>query len=95
MKRDTAMRILSSNLYDQDKFTSYQEKMKKENQLSIEVRKTYKLHDRYIVAGEKSWSIGTSIKDLGNKDTLIIEVPGVASSLKDLFEQRWSEASSF
>lgn len=95
LKRDTAMRILSSNLYDQDKFTSYLEKMKKENHLSIEVRKTFKPHDRYIIAGEKVWSIGTSIKDLGNKDTLIIELAGVTSSLKDLFEQRWNEAVSF
>ncbi len=95
LKRDTTLRILSSNLYDQDKFTAYQAKITKENQLSIDVRKTNKLHDRYIVAGEKAWSIGTSIKDLGNKDTLIIELSRVSSSLKDLFEDRWNEASNF
>lgn len=38
--------------------------MRKESHMSIDVKKTFQLHDRYIISGEKSWSLGTSIKDL-------------------------------
>jgi hypothetical protein len=88
----THLRILTSNLYDTDKFKAYLAKLGKEVHMRVEVRQTTKIHDRYLICGEKGWSIGASIKDLGNKDTIITELPGIASTLKELFEERWIEA---
>jgi hypothetical protein len=31
-------------------------------------------HDRYIVDGKKAWNIGTSIKDIGNRDSTISHI---------------------
>src|SRR3989344_1832125 len=74
-------------------FSTLKGKFKKELNVNIEVRKTTKIHDRYIINGESAWSIGSSIKDLGNKDTLIKDLVEVHASLKDLFMERWNESS--
>ncbi len=85
------IKILTSNLYDPAKFNDYKKKFEKETNIIIEVKVNNKLHDRFLISGEKCWSIGTSIKDLGNKDTMIRELDGVVTSLKELFLERWNE----
>ncbi|MDA4127326.1 MAG: hypothetical protein OK452_09045 [Thaumarchaeota archaeon] len=87
----TSLKILTSNIYDSNKFNEYKSKLEKETGISIEVRLNKKIHDRYLMSGEKCWSIGASIKDLGNKDTTIRELSEVASSMRELFEERWNE----
>lgn len=86
-------KILTSNIYDLDKFEDYKKKFEKEVGCTIEVRKNPKIHDRWIICGSKVWALGTSIKDFGNKDTMINEVPGVKDSLRGLFELRWLEST--
>lgn len=61
--------------------------------ISIEIKINQKLHDRYLICGEKCWHFGTSIKDLGNKDTIIKEISEVYQSMKELFEVRWEEGN--
>jgi len=54
-----------------------------------------KLHDRFIIIdGTSAYHLGHSIKDLGKKDTHISPVKDVIS-LKELFEERWTEAQAF
>ncbi|MBA7576706.1 hypothetical protein ES708_18547 [subsurface metagenome] len=88
-----SIRILTANIYDKTKFNAYLEKMKKEFKINIEVKENKRIHDRYIIFKNSCWSIGTSIKDLGNKDSIIQEVLGVINTLKDLFNERWNESS--
>jgi predicted PolB exonuclease-like 3'-5' exonuclease len=78
-----------------EKFNDYKKKFEKETGTKIEIRKNLKIHDRWLICGDKCWSIGSSIKDLGNKDTLIKELDGVTSSLTDLFQLRWDESIPF
>ena len=59
--------------------------------IKVEIRINKKIHDRFIIAGNKCWHIGTSIKDLGNKDTIIKDLSEVCDSLRYLFEERWNE----
>ncbi|MBS3092860.1 hypothetical protein J4466_05580 [Candidatus Pacearchaeota archaeon] len=87
------LKILTTNVFEHDKLKDYVANFKKELNVNIEVRKTTKIHDRYIINGESAWSIGSSIKDLGNKDTLIKDLVEVHASLKDLFMERWNESS--
>lgn len=87
----SSIKILTSNIQDSDKFNDYRAKMKRETGISIEVKVNRKIHDRYLLFDEKCWSIGSSIKDLGNKDSTIREISEVASSMRELFLERWNE----
>lgn len=89
--RVTTLKILTTNIYDSDKFDDYRKKMCKELNIPIEVKTSLKIHDRYIIFGDECWSIGCSIKDLGNKDSTIKEIKEVASSMKEIFLERWNE----
>ena len=90
-KVDT-IKILTSNVQDSDKFGDYLTRFRKETGITIETKLNRKIHDRYLLSGEKCWSFGASIKDLGNKDTTIREISEVAKSMKDLFLERWNES---
>ena len=85
------LRILTSNLCDKTKYNDYKNRLSLEFKLIVEEKENRKIHDRYIIGNQKCWSIGTSLKDFGNKDTIIKEVPEVYLSLKDLFNERWNE----
>ena len=87
------IKILSSNVQDSDKFKEYKKKFEKETSINVQLKINNKLHDRYLISGEKCWSFGCSIKDLGNKDTMIKELDGVVESLKELFLERWDEVT--
>jgi len=89
------VKILTYNIEDSEKLRDYIKRLKKETGIDVEVRTNQKIHDRYTIAKNKCWSTGTSIKDLGNKDTTIQEINDVCQSLKELFEKRWNEASPF
>jgi len=89
------IRILTSNVQDQEKFKNYKRRLRRELGIEVEVRVNKKLHDRYMIIDDRCWSIGASIKDLGNKDTIIKEVSEVCSSLRQLFEERWNEGALF
>ncbi|MFH0949211.1 MAG: hypothetical protein V1802_01860 [Candidatus Aenigmatarchaeota archaeon] len=86
-----SLKLLTTNVYDSDKFEDYKKKLSKELGIQIEVKTNQKIHDRFIIGGNKCWSIGSSIKDLGNKDATIREISEVVSSMKELFFERWKE----
>jgi hypothetical protein len=90
-----SIRILTTNVQDSDKFREYKNKMQKETGIVIEVKLSSKIHDRYLITGDKCWAFGASIKDLGNKDTTIREISEVTASMKDLFQERWNESPDF
>jgi hypothetical protein len=87
-----AIKILATKMQDEDKFGDYKAKFEKETGITIAVRVSTKIHDRYLISGDKCWSFGASIKDLGNKDTTIKEISDVTASMKDLFTERWNES---
>ncbi len=85
------IKILTSNIFDRQKFFHYKKMLESEYGIKVEIRINKKIHDRFIIAGNKCWHIGTSIKDLGNKDTTIKDISEVYKSLRSLFEERWNE----
>jgi hypothetical protein len=85
------LNILTSNIYDEIKFESYKNNLLSEYKIEVEVRKSFKLHDRYILGNNKCWTLGTSLKDIGNKDTIIRENNEIYGSLKEIFDIRWKE----
>jgi len=87
-----SLKILTANIYDSDKLKDYKNKLVKEFKIPVEVKVNKKVHDRFIICGDKCWSIGGSIKDLGNKDATIREISEVTNSMRELFIERWDEA---
>ena len=87
-----SLKILTAKIHHRDEFEDCRERMEKEFNVKIEVKANGKIHDRFIIFGNKCWSIGRSIKHLGNKDTIISEVSEVSHSLKDIFEERWNDS---
>jgi hypothetical protein len=64
--------------------------------ISIEVRLFSKstLHDRYMISDGAAWSIGSSLKDLGNKDTIVTRLGDeIRYALEEMFEERWQESA--
>jgi hypothetical protein len=87
-----SIKILTSQVQDGEKFHEYRNKMQKETSIVIEVKVSNKIHDRYLITGDKCWSFGASIKDLGNKDTTIREISEVTESMEEIFLERWKES---
>ncbi len=85
------LRILTANIYDTPKFTDYKNRLHTEFDIIVTEKINTKIHDRYLLSGKSAWMIGTSIKDLGNKDSIIKQVDELYDSLKDVFDLRWSE----
>jgi len=57
------------------------------------------LHDRYIIAKDRFFIIGHGIKDLGNKESLIVAVEDrygkdIRKTISANFEARWAAASA-
>jgi len=92
LRKLKSFKILTTEVHDSEKFNSYCSKMKKEMKITIEIKKSNKIHERFILIGDTCWSIGHSIKDLGNKDTVIKDISEVVSSMRELFEERWKES---
>lgn len=90
-KTDT-LKILSSNISQKEKFETCLKRLQEERGNLVQVKINQKLHDRYLISGSKCWLIGTSIKNLGNKDCIIKETSEIAQSLTELFWERWKES---
>ncbi|MBN2566496.1 hypothetical protein JXB02_00225 [Candidatus Woesearchaeota archaeon] len=86
-----SIQILTANIFNKEKFDSYINKFKKELGISVEIKENKKIHDRYIITDNSCWWMGTSIKDLGNKDTIIQDISVVKKSMDELFSERWEE----
>lgn len=66
--------------------------------IDIEVRIFTKnnLHDRYMISDDTVWSIGSSLKDLGNKDTIVSKLgEELKFALEEVFEKRWQDSTPF
>lgn len=87
--------LLTEKIQDRQKFMDYIRRLRDRGwQLKVgvfDVKSAEKPHDRFIVSPTRAWMIGGSIKDIGRKDTMIIEVdtPGqVRGLMMDYVEGR-------
>jgi len=88
------IKILTSKIYDEEKLIGYLKKLEKESKVKINIKINQRGHDRLLISKNSCWSIGTSIKDLGNKDSIIKEIIEIKDSLEGLFDDRWRESKS-
>jgi hypothetical protein len=73
------IQILTSQIEDESIFSRYLEQLTKSRQ--VEILKVERIsdgappyHDRFILTMNKAWHVGTSLKDIGRKDTAITEL---------------------
>ena len=62
---------------------------------SIEVRRHPRLHDRYILFNDRSWLVGSSLKDAGKKQLNVIECVDTKTAIVEEVERKWNEAAVF
>ena len=86
---EVALKILTKQMFD--KFREVARKFKRERN-NFEVRKSNKIHDRYLIIDRRAWMIGQSIKDAGIKPLAIVEIEDVDTVLA-MFEKLWREAT--
>jgi hypothetical protein len=94
-----AIRILTQTIENKTNFQRELADFRREYPaITVEVKIYSKnaLHDRYMLSDTTVWSIGSSLKDLGNKDTIINQLgQEVFSALEQMFETRWQESTDF
>jgi hypothetical protein len=99
IKKECRISLLTQTIEQKEAFRRELKDFAKEFQhLKVEVRifegKT--LHDRYIISDDDCWSIGSSLKDFGNKDTIIMKLEDeVRYAIEEMFDKRWQEATPF
>lgn len=88
--------ILTQTIENRNNFERELKDFKKEFPLiEIEVRiySTSALHDRYLITDDSVWSVGSSLKDLGNKDTIVSKLGDeIKFALQETFEKRWQDS---
>jgi hypothetical protein len=57
------------------------------------------LYDRHILSSAELVFIGDGLKDLGNKESLIIKIPSslsphIVESVRSMFEEKWERANT-
>jgi hypothetical protein len=97
IKQKSKVQILTQVIEQKEAFKRELADFSKEfPEIEVEVRVFHKrkLHDRYLISGDNCWSIGSSLKDLGNKDTTVTKLEDeVRFALEEIFEKRWLEAA--
>lgn len=61
----------------------------------IEVRRHWKLHDRYILFNDRCWLAGSSLKDAGKKTFSMIELVDGKSAIVAEVQRKWAEATEY
>ena len=72
----------------------FKQQSEKAQEGTLEIRKSGKFHDRFIVADSKVFHIGASIKDAGTRACFMSEVKGadIKTTLKKAISSYWDEA---
>lgn len=95
-KKPVKLRVITANItQNSDSFANDLKEFVKESGTDLEIRLSKDVHDRYIIFGSEVWSLGSSIKDLGNKDAIISQIESLRNSIIDLFEVRWLSSDPY
>jgi hypothetical protein len=87
------IRVLTENM--KGDFLLESKKFAMQTGRAVEVRQTKTYHDRFVVLdGKRAIHLGASIKDLGNKTSMISEItrPNIATATIGDIESEWTKA---
>lgn len=90
------IRILTASINESENtLKNYLDDFQKQYNHKILIKKVQnkEIHDRYLIFNNTAISFGTSLKDIGNKDTIITYLPEeIIEALAELFDIRWNDA---
>lgn len=94
-----SIRLLTCNTGGADKENRFLRACKslKAERLGFEIRKcdSKLVHDRFILTKNKGWLVGSSLKDIGKKLTMITEMsPEASKKMRTHFEEIWKKSIS-
>jgi hypothetical protein len=92
----TSIKLLTQNIQDSSRFKRDLTAFAKQYKIPIEVRQTTGLHDRYIIYPSGMLLFGSSIKDIGKKQSLVVRLPtSFATEMASAFGRKWNAATKF
>ncbi len=86
---DIAVEIKVLSKFMHGKFEAIGKKFKVQHP-KFEIRLSNDVHDRYVIADNRAWTFGQSLKDAGNKPVCIIEISDVPS-IDAIFSNLWNK----
>ena len=92
------IQVLTTNMLGD--FELAGEKFKKQHEQAqkgtLAVRKSSRFHDRFLIVDDKTFHLGTSIKDAGNKLFVMTEIedPDIKKKLSETISSYWDEAQN-
>jgi hypothetical protein len=96
VQHGVAIQVLTRNMKGDFKLAGqkFNEQREKAQQGILEVRKSGKIHDRFVVGDDKFFHLGASIKDAGTKMCAMSEFEGsdIKSKLTETISGYWAEA---
>lgn len=85
------IRIMTEKIHDTSFKTMFADFKKEHPYSDVRIAQKKTLHDRYVITDNNMWLIGHSLKDLGSRESFIVNLgEGIRNSLKDVFNQRWA-----
>ena len=93
----TSVKLLTENVQNETRFRRDLAAFAKQYKIPIQVRKTTgQLHDRYVVSQNGMLLFGSSIKDIGKKQSLVVQLSSsFATQMAVEFNRIWNGATKF
>ena len=92
----TSIKLLTANVQDASRFRRDLAAFAKQHKIPIEVRQGTGLHDRYVIYPAGMLMIGSSIKDVGKKQSLVVKLPtSFAVEMTAAFYRVWRASPKF
>lgn len=94
----SSVRLLTENVQDSSRTKRDLVAFRKEHSVPLEIRVSLpgKLHDRYVLHRGGMILIGTSIKDIGKKQSMLVQLSeSFAAEIARTFDREWNRAATF
>jgi len=92
----TSIKLLTENVQNETRFRRDLAAFTKQYKIPIEVRQTTGLHDRYVIYPSGMLLFGSSIKDIGKKQSLVVRLPtSFGTEMAKAFGRKWNAATKF
>lgn len=93
ISNDVKKRILTKKVEGKEEFQIQFEKYTKRSDRNVEIRKSGSVHDRLLFVDNRTFAIGISIKDAGNKPTYLVELDR-QSVIRNCYEDMWEDSET-
>ncbi len=91
-----SIRLLTENVQDSSRFKRDLGAFAKQHQVSLEVRVAAPglFHDRYVLHSKGMYLLGSSLKDVGKKQSIVVSLPSDFSrEMSKAFDRLWATAT--